>query len=121
MRLIALSIIFLLGSAGFSKAQSEGATDSPKLAEHFTFRLDRYQERTQREVVERMSQESEAQHALELHAADQSIFERTIDLLRFVPLKLSSSDLKSDDFLTPNYLRPEYSLPVRDYDLFGPR
>jgi hypothetical protein len=47
-----------------------------------------------------------------------TFFSRAIDLLRFVPLKLSSSNSNMDDFFTPSYLRQDYNAPSSQAHLF---
>jgi len=70
------------------------------------------------DIVGTMESHDEMQYSLELHTAHESVFTRAIDELRFIPFKLSSSDMKSDDSLTPNYLRLDYNKPVSEAHLF---
>src|SRR6266496_386362 len=114
-------VIPLLVAVCSSWSQSPPPSNSPNLTEPFTFRLDRYQDRRVRELVDRLTQQSEGQRLLELHAAQQPLFERTIDLLRFVPFKMRTSDINGGDFLTPNYLRADYNRPTPDSHLFDSR
>ena len=102
-----------------AQAQSGSAPDAPKLTEDFTFRLNQRRDDAIRRTIETMRAGEEMQRMLDLRAAEVSVFTRVIDLFRFVPVKLSSSDSKNDDFLTPNYLRADYrSLSPPETHLF---
>ncbi|HEX4696775.1 MAG TPA: hypothetical protein VH254_03805 [Candidatus Udaeobacter sp.] len=70
------------------------------------------------DIVGAINSHEEAQHSFELRTANESVVTRAIDLLRFVPFKLSSSDIKSDDFLTPSYLRVDFDKPGGEAHLF---
>ena len=102
-------------------AQSASTADSPKQTEHFTLQLNR--DRNAQELAETMKEQTEARQARDFHVANQSPFDRTLDLLRFVPFKLSSGDIKAeaDDFFTPNYLRADYNRRIPDSELFDSR
>jgi hypothetical protein len=101
-----------------AQAQTASATDAPKLTESFTFTLDRHHDNGLRQTVETMKVRDEMQRMLDLKAADASAFTRAIDLLRFVPFKLSSSDFNPDDFFTPEYLRVDYNRAPSEAHLF---
>ena len=109
-----LSMIAMVSSA---RAQSPSPSQSPKLTHEFTFTLGTHRERMVQDIVGMMKSHDQMQHSLELYTAHESVFTRAIDELRFIPFKLSSSDMKSDDFLTPNYLRLDYNKPVSEAHL----
>jgi hypothetical protein len=118
---ICRSIIFAgaaCSALGSVQAQSASAIDAPRLTEAFSFTLTRQRDDTIRHTIETMEARDDMQRMLDLKAADASIFTRAIDLLRFVPFKLSSSDSKADDFFTPNYLRTDYSRSTSESHLF---
>jgi len=73
-----------------------------------------FRERVRTTTVER----TEAQRLVDLKNANEDVFTRAVDLLRFVPFKLSSSDIKLDDFFTPNYLRADYNTARPEVHLF---
>jgi hypothetical protein len=100
------------------RGQSASATDAPKLTESFTFTLNPHRDDAIRHMIETMRTRDEMQRMLDLKAADASVITRAIDLLRFRPFKLSSSDGKADEFFTPNYLRPDYNGPTSGAHLF---
>ena len=110
-----LSVIAMVSSA---RAQSPSPSESPKFAQEFTFTFGTHRDHIVEDIVGTMKSHDEMQHSLELHTAHESVFTRAIDELRFVPFKLSSSDIKSDDFLTPNYLRLDYNKPLSEAHLF---
>jgi hypothetical protein len=105
----------------FAYGQSTPAGEEPKLTTSFTFRLSPYRQRAVGEMLDVVKQQDDAMRIRDLQAANATFFSRTIDLLRFVPLKLSSSNGNMDDFFTPNYLRPDYNAPSSQADLFDTR
>jgi hypothetical protein len=118
MKLRCLIVFATLESA---LAQSAPTTDAPKLTENFSFTLNQHRDEAIRHTVETMMARDEMQRTLGLKDADASIFSRSIDLLRFVPFKLSGSDSKADDFFTPNYMRSDYNRPTSEPHLFNTR
>ena len=113
-----LSVIIAIAALSSGRAQSASPRESPKHTQDFSFTLGTHRDRVIQDIVGAINSHDEAQHAFELRTANESIFTRAIDLLRFVPLKLSSSDMKSDDFFTPNYLRGDFDKPVSEAHLF---
>jgi hypothetical protein len=116
--LLLTTAVAMLSSA---RAQSASPSDSPKLTQDFTFTLGADRDHSIQDIVTRINSHDEARHSFELRRANESVFTRAIDLLRFVPFKLSSSDIKSDDFFTPNYLRVDYERPLSEAHLFDNR
>jgi hypothetical protein len=106
------------GGISVAQAQTASTTNAPKLTESFTFTLDRHHDDGLRQTVETMKVRDEMQRMLDLKAVDASAFTRAIDLFRFVPFKLSSSDSKADDFFTANYLRSDYNRLTSEARLF---
>jgi hypothetical protein len=113
--LLLTTAVAMLSSA---RAQSASPSESPKFTQDFTLTLGTHRDRILQDIVGAIDSRDEAQHALELRTAHESVFSRAIDELRFIPFKLSSSDMKSDDFFTPNYLRVEYNKPASEAHLF---
>jgi hypothetical protein len=103
---------------GSALAQSARAIDVPKLTESFSFTLNQHRDDTIHRTIEAIRTQDEMQGMLDLKAANTSIFTRAIDLFRFVPLKLGSSDINADGFFTPNYLHADYNRPISDAHLF---
>ena len=102
-------------------AQAPSTSDSPKLTERFTFQLGRFRDHAAHDVLETITRQSDSQQVLVLHEANQGTVDRLLDLTRFVPFKLSDSDMSSDEFFTPNYLRPDYDRPPPDLQLLNSR
>ena len=113
-----LSVLAATAAVSSARAQSASPTEGQKLKQDFTFTLGTHRERILQDIVGAINSRDEAQHALELRTVHESVFSRAIDELRFIPFKLSSSDMKSDDFFTPNYLRVEYNKPASEAHLF---
>jgi hypothetical protein len=100
---------------------SSARAQSTSPTQDFTFTLGADRDHSIQDIVTRINSHDEARHSFELRSANESVFTRAIDLLRFVPFKLSSSDIKSDDFFTPNYLRVDYERPLSEAHLFDNR
>jgi hypothetical protein len=113
-----LSVTMAIASGSSGRAQSASPSESPKFTQDFTFTLGAHRDRVIQELVSAINSHDEAQYSFELRTANESVVTRAIDLLRFIPFKLSSSDMKSDEFLTPNYLRVDLDRPVGDAHLF---
>lgn len=105
----------------FVYVQSAPAGEAPKLAESFTFTLSPNRDRAVTQTIEAMKEHDEAVRVRDLKAADESVFIRAIDLLRFVPFTLSNSSGNMDDFFTPNYLRVGYNERPSEAHLFDTR
>ncbi|HEX4653132.1 MAG TPA: hypothetical protein VH227_02700 [Candidatus Udaeobacter sp.] len=113
-----LSVIIPIACASSGRAQSPSPSESPKFTQDFTFTLGVHRDRVIQQIVSAINSHDEAQYSFELRTANESVVTRAIDLLRFVPFKLSSSDIKSDEFLTPNYPRADFDKPVGEAHLF---
>jgi hypothetical protein len=105
----------------FACAQSAPSGEAPKLTESFTLTLSPHRDTALRQTIEAMKQYEETQRVFDLKAADASVFTRAIDLLRFVPFKLSNSSGNLDDFFTPNYLRAGCNEVPSEAHLFDTR
>jgi|SRR5947209_17171037 len=123
MRSVTLARISMLLAAVVpsARAQSSSSVHELKLTQDFTFTLGTHRDRSVQEIIATMTSRDEAQRSLELQAANESVFTRAIDVLRFVPFKMGSSDMKSDEFFTPNYLRIDYERPPSEPQLFDQR
>jgi hypothetical protein len=113
-----LSVIIAIAALSSGRAQSASSSESPKLTQDFSFTLGAHRDRVIQDIVGAINSHDEAQQSFELRTANESVFTRAINLLRFVPFKLSSSDMKSDDFFIPNYLRVDFDNPVSEAHLF---
>jgi hypothetical protein len=98
--------------------QSTPAGEEPKLTTSFTFSLSPYRQRAVGEMLDVVKQQDDAMRIRDRQTANATFFSRTIDLLRFVPFKLSSGNGNMDDFFIPNYLRPDYNAPSSQAHLF---
>jgi hypothetical protein len=103
---------------GSALAQSVATPDTPTLTGNFSFTLLQHHDAAIRQTMEAMQARDVMQRTLDLKAADASVFTRAIDLFRFVPFQLRSSDVRADDFFTPNYMRPDYKSPAAEARLF---
>ena len=92
--------------AGVEEIRVEGAF----VASPFELRRDN----VVREMVSRMSERAEAARAAELQKANESSVTRLLDLTRFIPIPLGSSENRVDSFFLQNYMRRD--LKPRDED-----
>jgi hypothetical protein len=92
--------------------------DNPKLSEHFSFGLGPRRDQAVSALTTTLIQRDKLLRARELEEANATVFTRVLDLLRFVPIQLSSG--ASDEFLTPNYLRPGYAARPEPHLFDGP-
>ena len=113
-----LFVIIAIAALSSGRAQSASPSESPKLTQDFSFTLGAHRDRVIQDIVGALNSQEEARYSFELRTANESVVTRAIDLLRFVPFKLSRSDMKSDDFFAPNYLRGDLDKPVSEAHLF---
>jgi hypothetical protein len=99
-----------------SQAQNTPATEAPRASAKLHFNLDKH-EPTVSKIVEIMQKQDDERRTLELAAINADSFTKAIDLLRFIPLRLSTSP--DDDFLMPDYLRTGYNRPSPEVHLFN--
>lgn len=92
-----------LVTAPLVSGQTPVETNSPKLGEPFTFTLSPQHDYALSAVTKSIEQHDEILRAKELDEAHASIFSKAVELLRYIPIKLSGSD--PEDFFAPNYLR----------------
>ena len=119
MTRVPILLILLVGeSVCFAQQQSAQTADGHKATASFSFSLGMRRDRAVDQTVEMMNERTEAQRLVDLKNANEDVFTRAVDLLRFVPFKLSSSDIKLDDFFTPNYLRADYNTARPEVHLF---
>lgn len=86
-----LMVAFILGCmASLAYGQAE-SPDSPKLSEHFTFNLSPQRDFTVNELVKTLERRDEIRSQRELESANAGIFSKTLDLLRFVPIRLRAT------------------------------
>jgi hypothetical protein len=116
--LYVLCAVVAVGISALSAAHAQTpavAGEPVRLSEDFSFRLGPHRDRMIQEMVTAISSQDAARQSLELHASNESFFSRAIDPLRFIPFKLSGSDMSLDDFFTPNYLRADYAAPAETH------
>lgn len=111
--IVAASVAFVVQPA----TRQAKAEDFPKLDEHFTFTLSPQHDYAMREIVKSLEQRDELRRRKELEAANAPILSSVLDLLRYVPIRLSASN-ESDDFFAPSYLRPDYAREPREAHFF---
>ena len=99
-----------------SQAQNAPATETPKATAELRFNLAK-PEPTVSKIVEIMQKQDDERRTLEVAAMNADSFTKAIDLLRFIPLRLSTGP--DDDFLMPDYLRTGYNRPSPEVHLFN--
>ena len=99
-----------------SQAQNTPGTEAPKASAELRFNLGK-QQPTVSKIVEMIQKQDDERRTPELAAVNADSFTKAIDLLRFIPLRLSPSP--DDDFLMPDYLRTGYNRPSPEVHLFN--
>ena len=102
-----------------ARGQASVDTDPVKLSKPFTFSLSPQQDHAVSEVVKKIELHDETQRKTDLETANSPVFSKALDLLRYVPIKLSKSD--GDDFFLPTYLTPGYRDVSSKVSLFDTR
>lgn len=103
----------------FARGQALADTNNPKLTEHFSFSRSQDEGYAVSEIVKTIELHDHARRAEALEAANTPVFAQALDLLRYVPIKLSKSD--GDDFFLPSYLHPGYREVPAETHLLDPR
>ena len=117
-RCVALAIHISAGGlcAYLSQAQNAPVADSPKATTELSFDLGRRDPVTSK-IIEIIQRQDDGKRIRELTALNADPFTKTIDLLKFIPFRLSTNP--NDDFLMPNYLLPDYNRSSAEADLFN--
>ena len=115
-------VLLALGSLAVARggfAQAPADPNSPKLSAPFVFTLSPKRDSAVSVTVESIEQHDAILRAKELESAHAPLLTKAFDLLRYIPIRVSSGD--ADDFFTPNYLRPGYASVPRETQLFDQR
>ena len=99
-----------------SQAQNAPVAEAPKASAEFSFDL-RQRDPAATKIIEIIQRQDDGRRTRELTALNADPVTKAIDLLKFIPFRLSSSD-PNDDFLMPNYLLPNYNRPSPEAHLF---
>lgn len=67
-----------------------------------------------REMIMRMNERAETERAAELQTANQSSISRLLELTRFIPIPLGSSENRVDTFFLGNNMRRDLNPPEKD-------
>jgi hypothetical protein len=103
--------------AYISHAQNAPVAEAPKTSAELSFDLGRRDPATSK-IIEIIQRQDDGKRTLELTAVNADPVTRSIDLLKFIPFRLSSSN-PNDDFLMPNYLLPDYNKSSPEAHLFN--
>lgn len=115
-RCVAMAIHISSGGlcAYISQAQNAPAAETPKTSAELSFDLGQRDSATSK-IVEVIQRQDHARRTLELTALNANPVTKAIDLLKFIPFRLSTNP--NDDFLLPNYLLPDYNRSTPEADL----
>ena len=102
--------------AYMSQAQNAPVAEAPKASAEFSFDLRRRDPATSK-IVDIIQRQDDGRRIRELTALNADPFTKAIDLLKFIPCRLSTNP--NDDFLMPNYLLPDYNRPSLEAHLFN--
>jgi hypothetical protein len=101
-----------------SQAQNAPVAEAPKASAEFTFDLGRRDPATSK-IVDIIQRQDDGRRIRELTALNADPVTKAIDILKFIPFKLSINP--ADDFLMPNYLLPDYNRSSPEAQLFSTR
>jgi hypothetical protein len=102
--------------AYISQAQNGPAAEPPKASAEFSFDLGHRDPATSK-IIDILQRQDDGRRTRELTALNADPFTKAIDLLKFIPFRLSTNP--NDDFLMPNYLLPNYNRPSPEAHLFN--
>jgi hypothetical protein len=89
-----------------SQAQDAPVAETPKASAQFSFDLGQRDPGTSK-IIEIIQRQDHGRRTRELTALNADPVTKAIDLLKFIPFRLSIDP--NDDFLMPNYLLPDYN------------
>jgi hypothetical protein len=102
--------------AYMSQAQNAPVAETPKASAEFSFNLGQ-RDLTTSKIIEIIQRQDDGRRIRELTALNADPFTKAIDLLKFIPFRLSTNP--NDDILLPNYLLPDYNRPSPEAHLFN--
>ena len=102
--------------AYISQAQNAPVAEAPKASAEFSFDL-RQRDPAASKIIEIIQRQDDGTRARELTALNANPVAKAIDLLKFIPFRLSINP--NDDFLMPNYLLPDYNRSSPEAHLFN--
>jgi hypothetical protein len=102
--------------AYMSQAQNTPLAEAPKASAELSFDLGQRDPATTK-IIELLQRQDDGRRIRELTALNANPVTKAIDLLKFIPFRLSINP--NDDFLMPNYLLPDYNRPSLEAHLFN--
>ena len=102
--------------AYMSQAQNAPVAETPKTNAELSFDLGQRDPATSK-IVEVIQRQDDTRRTFELTALNANPATKAIDLLKFIPFRLSTNP--NDDFLLPNYLLPDYNRTTPEAHLFN--
>jgi hypothetical protein len=102
--------------AYISQAQNAPVAEAPKASAEFSVDLGQRDPATSK-IIEIIQRQDDGTRARELTALNANPVTKAIDLLKFIPFRLSINP--NDDFLMPNYLLPDYNRSSPEAHLFN--
>jgi hypothetical protein len=102
--------------AYMSRAQNAPVAETPKERAEFNFDLGQRDPATSK-IIEIMQRQDDGRRIRELTELNSDPFTKAINLLKFIPFRLSTNP--NDDFLMPNYFLPGYNRSSPEAHLFN--
>jgi hypothetical protein len=102
--------------AYISQAQNAPVAEAPKTSAELSFDLGQ-RDPAMSKIIELIQGQDDGRRTRELTALNADPVTKAIDLLKFIPFRLSINP--NDDFLMPNYLLPGYNRSLPEAHLFN--
>jgi hypothetical protein len=102
--------------AYMSQAQNAPVAEAPKASAELSFDLGQRDPATSK-IIDIIQRQDDGRRTRELMALNANPVTKAIDLLKFLPFRLSINP--NDDFLMPNYLLPDYNRSSPEAHLFN--
>ncbi len=119
-RIVPIACLWLLTAIPSARSQALAPQrDNPKSSDGLAFTLNPHQDYEAKAILKTLKEHYETLRKEELDRANSPVFSQAVDLLRYLPIKLSRSD--PGDFNLPNYLQPAYRETPLAAQLFEPQ
>jgi hypothetical protein len=104
-------LLALLCTLAISAFAQEAVMEEVRVEASFISQLEQHQEDAIKLMTERLIQIAETNRAAELQIANRTPFATLLDLTKYSPIPLGSSDPRTDTFALQSYMRADLNPP----------